>query len=78
MVVGDGTWLSVGEAAERLRVGAETVRRAIDSGRLTAGRTPGGHRRVSAASVERLYAEMYPAEPADGSAPPGAPPDGAG
>jgi excisionase family DNA binding protein len=62
-VAGDGAWLTVGQAAERLRVGLETVRRAIDSGKLTAGRTPGGHRRVSAASVDKLYREMYPEEP---------------
>lgn len=62
-MVGDGTWLTVGQAAERLRVGIETVRRAIDAGRLTAGRTPGGHRRVSAESVDRLFREMYPEDP---------------
>lgn len=62
-MVGDGTWLTVGETADRLRVSVETVRRWIESGDLTAGRTPGGHRRVSAASVQRLYAEMYPTEP---------------
>ena len=61
-MVGDGTWLTVGEAAERLRVGIDAVRRAIDAGKLTAGRTPGGHRRVSAESVERLFRELYPGE----------------
>lgn len=69
-MVGDGTWLSVGEAAERLRVGVDAVRRAIDTGKLTAGRTPGGHRRVSAESVDRLYAELYPGQLAPGENPP--------
>lgn len=61
-VVGDGTWLTAGEAAERLRVGVDAVRRALESGRLSGGKTPGGHRRVSAESVERLFQELYPDE----------------
>lgn len=59
-MVGDGKWLTVGEAADRLGVSVGVVRRAIDSGQLRAGRTPGGHRRISAASVEALRREIYP------------------
>lgn len=61
-VVGDGTWLTVGEAAKLLRVDVGAVRRAVDAGKLVAGRTPGGHRRVSAESVERMRRELYPGE----------------
>lgn len=57
-----GEWLTVGEAAERLRVSTQAVRRAADNGQLIAGRSPGGHRRIKATSVERLRAELYPDE----------------
>lgn len=59
-MVGDGTWLTVGETAERLRIGVDAVRRAVQRGDLTAGRTPGGHRRIRAESVEALRAQLYP------------------
>lgn len=58
-VVGDGTWLTTGEAAERLHTGVDVVRRAVEDGRLKAGRTPGGHRRILAESVEALRRELY-------------------
>jgi excisionase family DNA binding protein len=61
-VVGDGTWLTTGEAATKLGVGEETVRRWFDSGKVfQAGETrklPGGHRRVLSTAVERLLKEM--------------------
>lgn len=47
-------WLSLGPAARRLGVDIDTVRRWVDSGRIEAYTTPGGHRRVSRRSVERL------------------------
>lgn len=61
-MVGDGTWLTVGEAAQVLKVGVSTVRSAVEDGKLVAGRTPGGHRRISRKSVEALFVEMYPGE----------------
>jgi excisionase family DNA binding protein len=59
-VVGDGTWLTVGQAAQRLNISADSVRRAVEAGRLQAGRTPGGHRRILAESVEKLLHQLYP------------------
>ncbi len=63
-MVGDGTWLSLGEVLQRLRAAGfadseSTVRRAIDSGELASYRQPGrgarpGHRRIKASSVEEM------------------------
>lgn len=55
-------WISVGEAARRLGLSDDTVRRRCDEGVLHAIWTNppnGGHRRVSVASVEKLHREMY-------------------
>ena len=46
--------LRLGEAADRLGVSPETVRRWADDGRLPATRTAGGQRTVAAADVARL------------------------
>jgi molybdopterin-binding protein len=47
----------VGEAAEMLGVGVETLRRWESEGRLTVVRSPGGQRLVPLAEVTRLLAE---------------------
>lgn len=61
-MVGDGTWLTVGEAAKALRIGETAVRLAAEKGQLVAGRTPGGHRRISRASAAALFRDMYPGD----------------
>ncbi|WP_346536924.1 helix-turn-helix domain-containing protein [Micromonospora sp. DPT] len=68
-VVGDGTWLTIGEVLAKLREAGftdseSTVRRMIDDGQLKSHRTErGGHRRVRATSVEDLIASRnQPAE----------------
>lgn len=50
----DPQWLSLGDASRLLGVSTATVRRWADSGRLKPFTTPGGHRRFSRASLERL------------------------
>jgi excisionase family DNA binding protein len=61
-VVGDGTWLSTGEAAAQLHVHEQTVRRWIDSGDVfhpdETRRLPGRHRQVRATAVDRVLREM--------------------
>ncbi len=51
------SFLSVSEAAERLGVHVNTVRRWTDDGTLPEVRTAGGHRRLPAEAVERLRRE---------------------
>lgn len=46
--------LEIAQAAHRLSVCHETIRRWIHSGKLAAVKTPGGHWRVSQASVDTL------------------------
>jgi excisionase family DNA binding protein len=75
-VVGDGKWLTTGEVVKALREAGydeseQTVRRMIDAGKLDAYRTEaGGHRRVTAKSVEVLIAARRRGE--DSAAEPGA------
>jgi excisionase family DNA binding protein len=67
-VVGDGTWLTVSEAAKRLGFYVDKVREFADDGYLRSQRPPTrkghGHRRIEAASVAELQAVMVkPAGP---------------
>lgn len=51
-------WISVREAAKRLRTSHLTVRRLVDDGNLTSYRTPGtGWVKVLASEVDRLVTE---------------------
>ena len=53
---------STTEVARRLGVSQPTVQRWVDAGHLQAWKTPGGHRRIDAASAERLIeAQRRPA-----------------
>ncbi len=45
------------EIAQRLGVSMQTVQRWVDGGHVKSWKTPGGHRRIDAASAERLFAE---------------------
>jgi len=49
--------LRIGQAAELLGVGVETLRRWADDGRLALERSPGGQRLVPIGEVSRLLAE---------------------
>lgn len=67
-MVGDGTWLTVSEAAQRLGFYQDKVREFADDGYLRSMRPPTrkghGHRRIEAASVDELREVMLlPAGP---------------
>ncbi len=49
--------MRIGEAADRLGVSVDTVRRWADAGRLASSRTAGGQRQVDDADVARLAVE---------------------
>jgi diguanylate cyclase (GGDEF)-like protein/PAS domain S-box-containing protein/excisionase family DNA binding protein len=60
--------LSLGQAAQALRISTTTARRWADDGRLRSTRTAGGHRRFATSEIRRLLAEqghpaIAPAEP---------------
>jgi len=46
------------EVATRLGVSLQTVQRWVDAGHLNAWKTPGGHRRIDAASADRMFDEQ--------------------
>jgi excisionase family DNA binding protein len=52
----DDGYVSVAEAAAEVGVHGDTIRRWADAGRLTAYRTPTGHRRFKVADVRALLA----------------------
>ncbi|HEY0817428.1 MAG TPA: response regulator [Rhizobacter sp.] len=45
------------DVAKRLGISLQTVQRWVDSGRLKAWKTPGGHRRIDARSAEMVFAQ---------------------
>ncbi len=62
MATREGRWLSVDEAARRLGVHPNTVRKWADTGILPCWRLPGsGHRRFDPDAVERLRQGMQQA-----------------
>ncbi|HET9457638.1 MAG TPA: helix-turn-helix domain-containing protein [Candidatus Limnocylindrales bacterium] len=64
----DPDWISLSEASRVLGVSAATIRRWSDAGRLRVFMTPGGHRRFSRASLERLLPADRMRRPSLGSA----------
>jgi excisionase family DNA binding protein len=50
--------LSVGDVAEQLGLSPTTVQKLADAGSLETRRTPGGHRRITADSVERYRRQV--------------------
>jgi len=52
-------WYTLGEASRLLGVHPATIRQWSDEGKLSAFRTPGGHRRFARADIERLL-QMTP------------------
>lgn len=53
-----GTTYSTLQVARRLGVSVQTVQRWVDTGRLRAWKTPGGHRRIHADDALTLYREF--------------------
>jgi excisionase family DNA binding protein len=53
-------WLSLDQAAKRLKVHPATLREWADRGRIRTFRTPGGHRRFSEADVSAMGAQAAP------------------
>ncbi|MEO8625527.1 MAG: helix-turn-helix domain-containing protein [Candidatus Limnocylindrales bacterium] len=53
-VTSDGSWLSLGPASDLVGVDPDTLRRWADEGKVEAFLTPGGHRRFSLSSLQRI------------------------
>jgi excisionase family DNA binding protein len=64
----DPDWVSLSEASRLLGVSPATVRRWSDAGRLRVFTTPGGHRRFSRRTLERLLPADRSQRPSLGSA----------
>lgn len=54
----DNVLVTPGDVARRFGVNPKTVARWVDRGLIAAVRTPGGHRRLRLADVERVAAEL--------------------
>ena len=71
-------WLTLGEAAQLLRVDVTTLRGWANTGKIRVFRTPGGHRRFDAADLESLLRASPPrpasSAPPERALPAGAPP----
>lgn len=52
------TYLTSGQVASLFGVDAQTVRRWVNKGYITASRTPGGHMRYDRAEVLKVAAEL--------------------
>ena len=70
---GPGPQLTLQEAAVRLEIPRERLRRLADAGRIEAFRTPGGHRRFRLEDVLRLAEELEHGPPVRPLEPPATP-----
>ncbi len=58
-MIEENAWMTLGEAADRLGVHANTLRRWADQGRIPFMLTLGGHRRFALAQIEDLLAQQH-------------------
>ena len=52
------TYLTMTEAAKRMKIGYVTLYRAVESGKVQAIKTPGGRRRIPESEVARYWSEQ--------------------
>lgn len=52
------TYLTMNEAAKRMKIGYVTLYRAVESGKVKAIKTPGGRRRIPESEVDRYWSEQ--------------------
>lgn len=52
------TYLTMTEAAKRMKIGYVTLYRAVESGKVQAIKTPGGRRRIPESEVARYWQEQ--------------------
>ncbi len=52
------TYLTMNEAAKRMKIGYVTLYRAVESGKVLAIKTPGGRRRIPESEVVRYWDEQ--------------------
>lgn len=51
-------YLTMTEAAKRMKIGYVTLYRAVNAGKVQAIKTPGGRRRIPESEVERYWSEQ--------------------